>query len=605
MGEQLLWDIETDGLLADCTKLHSIQLGTVEGTDVTVYCDALPGYPSIVEGLHRLEAADMTYGHNVINFDVPALAKLQSWVSLDPSKVRDTLIMSRLADPEERKHSLRDWGTRLGVSKGDFEGPWDTCTQVMMEYAAQDICVTRALLRKVKHVEGWGESCGLEHAVAWAISLQERNGFQLDVAKAAELEGELRQQIADLAVGLRDVFPARWVPVSMTPFVPKGDNKRMGYVKGAALTKVNLEVYNPASRQQTASRLQALGWKPTAFGKDGCAKVDEQVLASLPYPEAQRLVEFYGALKLLGQVSDGDSGWLKLVRPTGRIHGRVNTNGAVTGRMSHHAPNAAQISKDPRARQCWIARPGWKLVDTDFDALEARMLAHYLARYDDGAFTKVLLEGRKDNRTEVHSANLRAMIDEGLCPESGWNEHFDACRGRVKNLLYGLMYGAGNTKLGLMARLLCEETGQKLPGNPASLGKRVRVGLSKSMKGLDKLTTDVSKAAERGWIRGLDGRHVPVRSPHSALNTLLQSAGAITAKQALRMLMDKIGDRHGDVWAQVLNCHDQITSEVRPDFVAAYSTSIETAFREAGEHFNLRCPISGTAQVGDNLYDVH
>lgn len=593
----LIADVETNGWLETMDRLWTIQIGDADTEEVTIYADQ-PGYPPLAEGAERLRKADRVVFHNGIKFDSDAVNRFY------PGAVRrealfDTLVAARLLNPEEREHSLEAWGRRLGVAKGDYKGDFLTFTDELVTYARQDIVVGRALYHKVKVVETWGQSCQLEHDTAWAIKAQVLNGFRLNVPKAQELEATLRGEVAEMTEALRDVFPPRYVAKEKEPFVPKGDNKAQGYVKGCPLTKVTLQVFNPASRKQVADRLKGLGWKPKAFGPAGDPTVDEAVLATLPFPEAQRLVAFFEKQKLLGQLSDGKAGWLKLVKPDGRVYGSVNTNGAVTGRMSHSTPNMAQVASDHRMRECWIPRDGWTLVGVDAEGLEARMLAHYLARYDGGAFSKMLLEGKKENGTDVHSANRDAVIRIGYAVN----------RDGAKTLLYALMYGAGDAKLGrtVIDNLLAQGLPRPKEKNPKAIGDKVRKALATSMVGIDKLVEDIQKAiAKTGYLRGLDGRHLFIRSEHSALNTLLQGGGAIVMKKALCMFMDSFApDRHGKVFGLCANVHDEVQMEVEPEFAAAFGEKFALSIAVAGEHFNLRCPLAGTAKVGASWAETH
>jgi DNA polymerase I len=596
MKERLVFDTESDGFLDTATKLHSVQIGTVEGTDATVYTDALPGYRPLAEGLKRLSEAEQLIGHNVIRHDFPLVNKLYPG-TLRREQMLDTLVMVRLLDPEERDNSLEELGKRLKVYKGSFAGPWDTATPEMLEYAAQDVVVNRAVYCHAKKVESWGQSLQLEMDTAWAIAAQVHNGFRLDVPKAQALEAVLRGEVAEQTVALRDVFPPRWVRKEKETFVPKGDNRAQGYVKGCPLTKVQLQVFNPASRKQVADRLIGLGWRPKAYGAGGDPTVDEAVLAALPFPEAQRLVSFYTTLKLLGQLSDGKNGWLKLVKPDGRVYGNVNPNGACTGRMSHSSPNLAQVAKGHRMRELWLPREGWLLVGCDAEGLEARMLAHYLARYDGGAFGRRLLEGKKEDGTDVHSANRDAVKAIG----------YKVDRQGAKTLLYALIYGAQDPKLGRTVIDNLREQGLPVPKekNPRAIGKRVRAALATSMVGIDKLVAAINATLDKvGYLTAIDGRHLFVRARHAALNTLLQGGGAIVMKKAL-CIFDAAHNADYYHFGYCANVHDEVQIEAAPGIAADLGRQFAAAITAAGAHFNLRCPLAGDFKVGASWAETH
>ncbi len=591
----LIADIETNGYLEDLDRVWTIQLGDADTDEVTVYADQ-PGFPPLHEAILRLEAADRIVSHNGVKFDYPALLKVYPGILIRRSQIFDTLLAGRLQDPEERGQSLEAWGNRLGIAKGSYAGTFAHFDQELVDYARQDVVVGRAVYHKVKIVDTWGQSLQLEHDTAWAIAEQELNGFRIDVPAAQALEAELRGQTAAMTVALRDVFPPRWVRKEKGTFVPKSDNRSQGYVKGCPLTKVRLETFNPASRIQVGQRLILAGWKPRKFGADGHPTVDEEVLATLPFPEARRLVEFFEVAKLLGQLSDGKNGWLKLVRPNGRVYGGVITNGAVTGRMAHVAPNLAQVSSDPRARRLWIPREGWVLVGCDADGIEARLLGHYLARYDGGAFIKMLLEGTKEAGTDIHSANTAAVN----------RRDYPVDRDGGKKLLYALIYGAGDAKLGLIVSDNIRAQGLPAPKRSAyAIGRHVRAALATSMVGIDKLIEAIGEAvSNKGYLVGLDSRRLHSRSPHSALNTLLQGAGAVVMKKAL-CLFDAAPDKPRSPWAYCVNVHDEVQLEAAPEIAEELGRRFAECITLAGQHFNLRCPLAGSYKVGNNWSETH
>jgi DNA polymerase-1 len=585
----VLFDIESNGLLDTITTVHTLQIGDADGTDAVVYTDNRPGFPSIADGLARLAAADRVVGHHLLGYDFPVMERFYPG-ALKRWQIYDTLVATRLLDPEERTNTLASWGDRLGVAKGEFKGPWDVLTDEMIDYARQDIVVTRALYQHVEpQLRDWGHSLDLEHEVAWAIHLQEQNGFTLDVAAAQKLDAELRGAMADLEAQLRQSFP----PIAHVS-IAKATNKKVGIVKGQPRTK--WEHFEPGSRHHIARRLQALGWRPKDFNKDSTPVVDEKILAEMPWPEAQLLLKYLRTQKLLGQLSDGKGGWLKMVRPDGRIHGRVNPNGACTGRMSHMSPNVAQADKDPRMRALWLPRDGWVLVGCDADGLEARMLGHYLARYDGGAFVKTLLDGRKEDGSDIHSRNRDAVRAAGFAVD----------RDGAKTLLYALMYGAGDWKLAATVKDNLRATGQRLPKIPhKEMGLLVRRALAKSMTGIDKLIDAVKAAAkERGYLIGLDGRHLNVRSDHAALNTLLQGAGAVVMKRALVEFMRLWGERQ-QLFGLCANVHDEVQIECVPEMAETFGDEFASCIRSAGEYYKLRCPLSGAYQVGSNWAETH
>ena len=422
----LIVDCETDGLLDSLTEVHSLVIENEEGTVFS--CHDHGAYRSIEDGLRLIMngAADgsLIVMHNGIKFDYWALRKVYPWFDLPIDQIRDTLVLARLlwADIGDKdrllvkkgfpsklcgSHSLKAWGYRLGVFKGDYgdTSDWSKWTPEMQAYCKQDVTVTKTLWHTIIKKNPTPQSVELETWFAYILSRQEQFGYTFDVQGAAALYAKLLARRNAIDEELKSFFGQWFVPVETV--VAKVSNKTRGLTKGVEYTKIKLMEFNPGSRLQITDRLQKLyGWKPEAFTDSGQPKIDETILAALPYPPCKILSERFMLDKRIGQIAEGEAAWLKLER-NGRIHGSVNTIGAVTGRCTHSAPNMAQVPsvKAPYGKECrslFHAPAGMVQVGCDASGLELRCLAHYMARWDGGAYAKVLLEG------DIHTVNQHA-----------------------------------------------------------------------------------------------------------------------------------------------------------------------------------------------------
>ncbi|MGN6548409.1 MAG: DNA polymerase [Pararhizobium sp.] len=642
----------TSGFTFSCTD-H--EYGS--GDPTVIHTDANETW-GIEDGLRLLSDPEaVIVGHNIVDFDIPALQKIYPWFQ-PRGLIRDTIVMSRLIWADMRdadfrqaqkgqwispqlfgRHSLESWGQRLGIWKGDYgkirekQGRdlgltgdeltayvWGTWSPDMQVYCEQDVEVTAKLWEKCLGKGFSEESIQLEHDVRRIVSRQERYGFRFDERKAEALYGKLAQAKADIEAELVRVF-APWHRRG-DEITPKQDRsvkrtdldvtitvRRFGrtgkelapyvgpvkehYSAEAPYTKVSLEPFNPGSRLDIADRLKVLhGWVPAEFTNDGHPKVDEEVLTSLPYPEAKLLTKYLMVQKRLGQLADGKEAWLKNVK-AGRLHGQVNTNGAVTGRMTHSKPNMAQVpsGKAPFGHECrelFTVGPKKKLVGCDADALELRDLAGYMAIYDAGRYIKTVLEGKKEDGTDMHTQNAKAL---------------GCSRDVAKVWFYAFIYGAGDFKLGTILGV----TGAKEKITRA--GKLSRAKFLKALPALNKLVTAVkAKAVAVGKLKGLDGRLLPVRSEHSALNTLLQSAGAIQMKRALVILdnnLQALGLIPGTHYEFVANVHDELQIEADEDKADLVGRAAAQAIRDAGTYYGFRCPLDGQYQIGSSWRETH
>jgi len=334
--------------------------------------------------------------------------------------------------------------------------------------------------------------------------------------------------------------------------------------------------FNPSSRQQIAEKLIGLGWKPTKKTEKGSVIVDEGTLQGLKFPEAQMIAEYFMLQKRIGQIES----WLEVVGKDGRVHGRVITNGAVTGRMTHMKPNMAQIPNSgspygPECRQCWTVEEGNVLVGCDASGLELRMLAHYMK---DENYVKTVTEGSSKDGTDVHTVNQKAANLQ--------------TRDQAKTFIYAFLYGAGPAKIG------------SIVGGSSKDGQKLIDSFLEGTPALKRLRNKVSLYASEGYVPGLDGRKIWVRSEHAALNSLLQGAGAIVMKKALVLLDLRIKEL-GVNAKFVANVHDEWQiecSEVYADIVGKVAVQ---SIRDAGIAYNLRCPLDGEYKVGRNWRETH
>lgn len=539
-------DLEANGLDPDtiwCVVTRENGVSQVH-TNRSTLCDALAGSVSVC-------------GHNLIGYDLPVLESLWG-ISVAPQRVVDTLVLSRLYDPSKTGgHSLRNWGNELGFPKGDHDD-WSRLSPEMIDYCMRDVEVTQAvhesLMRSMADFSD--ESITLEHKVAYCITQQERNGWVLDQQLAHELLATFKERMNEIEEELQAKFP---------PIVTERWSEKTG-----KRLKDNVEVFNVGSRQQIAKRLSGLGVQFDKVTDKGNPIVDEAVLDGIDLPEARIISEYLMLQKRYAQVNS----WVEHVREDGRVHGRVISNGAVTGRMTHQSPNMAQVpaSYSPyghECRSCWTVPEDKKLVGFDASGLELRMLAHYM---NDKEFTNVLLT------EDIHTRNQLAA---GL-----------ETRPQAKTFIYAFLYGAGDAKIGTIV------------GGSAKDGAYLKRRFLSNTPSLESLRDRVARASGRGYLTGLDGRRLRVRSEHSALNTLLQAAGAIVMKQAL-VLLDDYAQQWNLNYKLIGNIHDEVQSEVVADQAEKYGWLAVECLKAAGVHFNLRCPLDGEFKVGRTWSETH
>ena len=546
---RLVLDIETD------FSHKTIWLAVTRNIDTgEVLCHRSP------ETLKALIAPnDLLIGHNIIVFDAYLLNRLWG-MKIRLSQLMDTLTLSRLLNPEiAGGHSLDAWGQRLGEKKSefkDFDGGW---SQVMQDYCIQDTRVTEKLyhhLLKDKAKHGFSdESVALEHNVQAIIATQERNGWWFDMSKAFALRSDLLTEQAQIEAKMQQEFEPTILQLK---------------------TKTKTIPFNPGSRQQVADRLMKRGWKPTEKTETGQIVVNEKTLAACPIPEAKLILRYMMLVKRTSQIDQ----WIAAAEKDGKVHGRVITNGAVTGRMTHSSPNMAQVPAVGKeygheCRSLFHVPEGLKLVGIDASGLELRMLAHYMK---DDNYVATVTTGTQDQGTDVHTVNQKAA---GL-----------ATRSQAKTFIYALLYGAGPSKIG------------SIVGGGSKEGTRLIDSFMRNLPALARLRKTVGTYAAKGFVPGLDGRKIWVRSEHAALNSLLQGAGAIVMKKALVLLASYLRKEQIEHWF-LGNIHDEWQIATPEAYAVRVGELGKKAIQEAGVVLKLRCPLDGEYRVGNNWAETH
>jgi DNA polymerase I-like protein with 3'-5' exonuclease and polymerase domains len=146
-------------------------------------------------------------------------------------------------------------------------------------------------------------------------------------------------------------------------------------------------------------------------------------------------------------------------------------------------------------------------------------------------------------------------------------------------------------------------------GGGAKEGAALQMKFLSNLPALNKLKQLIQKKAEQnGCLTGVDGRILPIRSEHAALNMLLQSAGAVLMKVALIKLhtkLSEIGWQHGREYAFVGNIHDEFQAEVKPELADTYGELAIKAIKAAGKELNMKCPMDGEYKVGESWAETH
>ena len=571
-------DIETDGLnpkIIWCIAVHNI-----DNNKTTVFNNREEFNTLELFKLWLLSEVDVLVFHNGIGFDIPVLERLLD-VDFSHIKIEDTMIMSQLDEPRrDGGHSLASWGQRLGFPKGDHED-WSKLSTEMIEYCKTDTIITGRLYTILKQKGLSKDAKELEYITKKHCSEQERNGWKFDEFNAVNLLRKINDDLRDAEVEVHKTFKPLPVWKSKKP-VERRFKQDKTRTKGYQ-AEVDLQCHtnddgdygywaypelNLGSRLQVGRHLMHYGWKPEIFTETGRPKVDESTLKDVDIPEAKLIGRYLMLQKRQGQLNS----WLEEMNSdTGRIHSRVHTMGTVTHRMSSSNPNLQQVTASGKEygsemRSLFIVPKDKVIVGADLSGLELRCLAHYMKDED---YTQEILNG------DIHIKNQESA---GL-----------DTRNEAKTFIYAYLYGGGDKLIG------------KIVGGSNKEGKKIKEKFLENTPALAELRNRVEKNSYKGYLMGLDGRKILVRSPHSALNFLLQSAGAIIAKRAWAIF-------HSNCtlpYKQLGVIHDEIQLECEPQYAEQIGKEVVKAMRETTKYYKLRCPIDGEYKIGRSWNETH
>lgn len=616
---RLVFDIEANGLYEKATKIWCICAEDIDTGEKYEWTIENTGRPCF------LDYATELVGHNILNYDLPLLKKLWEWEQKDNVKVTDTLVMSRLLNPDRGKptgyagkggpHSLEAWGYRVGKGKPDHED-WSVFSTDMLRRCREDVGInvlTYHTLSGEMRGHDWERSMSIEHEMARIITEQEHHGICFDSRQARAYCDILEERIAAIDADLVPQLPHRVkqigsVPINR-PFLKTGgytqatkkylelnyEHSVIDDLVGGPFTRVEFIPFDLGSVQQVKQYLLDNGWRPDNWnyskttGERTSPKLDgefEGVDGDLPKRVRERITWRHRKSQI--------EGWLGNLREDGRLSAGANPCGTNTGRMRHRTVvNVPKANTDKEGNLIWdtekqkdifgtqmrslfVAPEGYKIVGHDASGLELRMLAHFM---EDEEYINQILTG------DIHEFNRNAA---GL-PN----------RDAAKTFIYAFNYGAGDAKLG------------SIIGGDATDGAELRAKFLDSLPKLEKLINRVKRASGKGYLKGLDDRKIMMRRGsddrimrHKALNTLLQGSGAIVMKQSCIMLWDEV--RRANLNAhKILDMHDEGQAEVLIEHVEPYKEIAVNSVVNAGEHFRLRIPLAAEAKVGLNLAETH
>lgn len=619
-------DLEANGFLQNATKVHC-GVFKERGGKVVKFRPS-----QVAEMLAYLDTVDVLIMHNGIGYDWPLLKKLYNYEY--KGKRVDTLIISRLLNPKRLvpfncpnkkcgPHSIEAWGYRVGRGKPEHND-WEVFSEAMLHRCSEDVEILELVydeLMKEAGQHNWREAFLLSFQLFEWLQKQEEYGWLVDQEHMHRCIKQL-----DRWIGLIDrvVTPhlPRILEVEETkeqgvykyvkkPFLKSGAYSqavadwidrcgfnRHDHLVSGPFSRVNFRLTNLNSGDETKDFLIAQGWEPLEWNtNDEGQRTSPKLSKDDPFEGIDgKLGKLVAKRVQCRQRRSIIEGLLELIRPDGRIASVVNTL-AVTGRATHR--NIVNIPKagsfyGKQMRRTFTSREGFVLVGTDSDSCQLRMLG---GRMNNAAYINAIMTGDKAKGTDLHSLTKKIGDIES--------------RDLAKNVMYCLLFGGGDVKLGKTA---------KKPGQGAELRARLYKGFDGLGDLMERLTKEWKATAKQrynpkfnrmeyydGCITGLDGRPIRVPSEHQLLVYLLQSDEAIMMTKAYCRLWENLSAKYefGKDFGVVCWYHDEYTVECREEIAKDVAAIAEEAIAWAGNFYGITCPHIGGAAIGKNWYDIH
>lgn len=634
------FDLEANGYLHVADRVHC---GVFKNLDTGEIKKFQPS--QIKQMLKFMDTTTTLIGHNSIGYDFPLLKVLYDY-EYKGTKI-DTVLMSRLQNPKRmlpfncpnkaaRPHSVEAWGYRLGRGKPEHED-WLNYSPEMLHRCTEDVeiqeLIYKALLEEGKEHD-WKKAHLLNVKLFTILQEQEDYGWLVDKEYMEKSISMLSHFIRKIDTALSPKLPLVLVIEETNekgqrkyikkPFLKSGAysasvstwKERHGFegrIVVGPFSRVTYRTVDLSKNKETKEYLLREGWIPDKWNykKEGKQFVkDDEGKRIKTSPKLSHDDSFAGIVSGVGKLiakrvqashrRSNIEGWIKLIRPDGRIGARVSGM-AETCRLKHagivNVPGGESFFAK-QMRSCFVVKKGFSIVGTDSAGCQLRMLA---ARMGDAEYMDVIVKGDKSKGTDMHTVNMRAA---GL-----------TLRSQAKTFIYGFLFGAGDAKIGDIVRggakegkALKEKFLQGLPALGALIERLTDEWRANAKQRQVKTKWGWRTEYYDGWIIGLDGRPIFIASEHMVLVYTLQSDEAIMMSAAYCMLYKRAEARgwvHGKDWGFLIFYHDEYQCEVRDELVDEFAILAEQCIVDAGKFFNIKCPHAGESDIGNNWHETH
>ena len=614
--KQAVFDIETNGLFQECTKIWLLVIQDFDTKEIYVYG---PEDKPIDEGVEHLQKYDAIVGHNIMMFDIPVIERF--YPDFVRPKLIDTHIISKCQKYTRfnNRHSLEMYGEKFGLKKVKYDN-WEEYEPEMRRRCIIDVKLNTGVynyLRKElykfpeKQRKNLVKYIRAEHDMSDFCAEACNRGWDFDEEKARVFLEELKTEMVGLEADIEPQmgFKVDWLDkepreakyrksdgnldhISCKYFEVDGETAHndIEIVKGKYQRCKFIKRFL-SSQKDVKNFLNTLNWQPDEWNyvksngklKKTSPKLSESSLEKLgqigvDISRYNSLTSRYAVVKT----------WLQKDLVNGKIHPDVFVIGTPSFRSTHkkivNLPSRGEFGEKNR-ELFTIHDPDWELVGVDSKSNQHRGLCFLLGDED---YTKEVV-------SEDSHAKNRGRLDSFLDPET-FQGSDDERRSIAKAFFYAYIFGAGNVKV---ANMITEGRNR----NP-KLGAMIKEEFTKSIPNLKKLKDKLGNFhASHGYIVGPHGIKIYSKSNHTLLCYLLQAVEKASMAYALQSWIEKL-ITYEIAYRPLIVYHDEVVLAVeKKNKDKAMELGLE-AFHDGPKRMGINF-MEGEALSGRTWYDVH
>jgi len=611
-----VFDIETDGLLDQMTKIHVLSYSDDNKTVIHTH-----DYDEMREFFLTRKTL---VGHNIVRFDIPAVEKLLG-IKVE-ARLIDTLALSWYIHHDRLKHGLEGYGEEYGVPKPVIKD-WNTLTPE--EYAHrcnEDVKINNRLwlllnMKLNKLYTNENDKDRLIDYLTFKLDCareQEELQWKLDVPKAQEAYDEISRLKEEKVEQLAEAMPKRMLTRMVTQ--PKVMHKKDGELSShgekwvglckdykQAVTSIGFKINtgeergNPNSNDQVKDWLYSLGWKPRTFKfvrdkKTGEERQIEQVR------KGSELCSSVVDLASVDPAVDLLDGLTVLTHRAGILksfldcHNDGFLQAGVAGltntfRFKHFKPlvNLPSVDKPygDVIRGCLTCPDGYVLCGADMTSLEDTTKRHYMKPLDPDYVEEMSREG--------FDPHLDLALHAGVINQDDIDKHnsgersLKALRKNYKVVNYSATYGVGAPKL-------ARETGMS-----KGEAKVLLDAFWSRNWAIEKVasTVRVREVMDGMWLLNpVSGFWHSLRSDKDRFSTLNQSTGVFCFDTWVAIC------RKNGIKA-VGQFHDEIIALVKKGDEGKVENLMHEAAIMLNDKVKLNVPLGTDVQFGNTYADIH